>query len=155
MGLVVFVLIIVGVAFLFNRLPSSFLPDEDQGILITSVTLPPGATDQRTKEVLAQVRDYYLNKEKDYVEGVFTVAGFGFGGQGQNVGLAFIALKDFGLRTTPQAKAQAIAGVPWAASPRSRTAASLRWRRPPFPASALRAVSTSISRTSTDRATTS
>src|ERR1700712_1969431 len=105
-----FVLIAVAVGYLFNRLPNSFLPDEDQGILITGVTLPPGATDRRTKEVLSQVRDYYLNKEKDYVQGVFTVAGFGFGGQGQNVGLAFIALKDFASRTTPQAQAQAIAG---------------------------------------------
>lgn len=109
-GLVVFVLIVVGVGFLFTRLPSSFLPDEDQGILITSVTLPPGATDARAKEVLGQVRDYYLNTEKDYVDGVFAVAGFGFGGQGQNIGLAFIKLKDFASRTTPQSKAQAIAG---------------------------------------------
>ena len=114
-GLVAFALIVVAVGFLFSRLPSSFLPDEDQGILITSVTLPPGATDARTKEVLGQVRDYYLNTEKDYVDGVFAVAGFGFGGQGQNIGLAFIKLKEFAVRTTPESKAQAVAGRAMAA----------------------------------------
>jgi multidrug efflux pump len=108
--ILVFVLITAAVGYLFNRLPSSFLPDEDQGILITSVQLPAGAADDRTEKVLRQVTDYYLNNEKDYVDGVMGVAGFGFGGQGQNVGLAFIKLKDFALRTTPQSKAQAIAG---------------------------------------------
>jgi multidrug efflux pump len=108
--LLVFVLIGGAVAALFNRLPSSFLPDEDQGILLTAIQLPPGATDSRTRAVLDQVRDYYLNNEKDYVEGAFAVAGFGFSGQGQNVGIVFVRLKDFAQRKTPQSKAQAIAG---------------------------------------------
>ncbi|KAA1179514.1 efflux RND transporter permease subunit [Rhizobium tropici] len=108
--LLVFVLIGGAVAALFNRLPSSFLPDEDQGILLTAIQLPPGATDLRTKAVLDQVRNYYLNTEKDYVEGAFAVAGFGFSGQGQNVGIVFVRLKDFDQRKTPQSKAQAIAG---------------------------------------------
>ncbi|QFY63905.1 efflux RND transporter permease subunit (plasmid) [Rhizobium grahamii] len=108
--LVVFVLIAVGVGFMFNRLASSFLPDEDQGILITSVQLPVGATADRTAKVLQQVTDHYLNDEKDYVTGVMGVVGFGFGGQGQNVGIAFVKLKDFEERKTPQSKAQAIAG---------------------------------------------
>ncbi|MDE1991040.1 MAG: efflux RND transporter permease subunit [Rhizobiaceae bacterium] len=108
--LILFVLIAGGVGYLFNRLPSSFLPDEDQGILLTAVQLPPGATDARTKAVLDQVRNYYTTTEKDYVQGVFAVAGFGFSGQGQNVGLVFVKLKDFADRTAPQAKAQAIAG---------------------------------------------
>jgi len=108
--LVLFLLIAGAVGYLFNHLSSSFLPDEDQGILITSVQLPPGATDYRTKDVLAQVRQYYLEKEKPYVDAVFTVAGFGFSGQGQNVGLAFIKLKDFAERQTKESKAQAIAG---------------------------------------------
>ncbi len=108
--LLVFVLIGGGVAYLFNRLPSSFLPDEDQGILLTAIQLPPGATASRTWTVLDRVRDYYLNNEKDYVEGAFAVAGFGFSGQGQNVGIVFVRLKDFDQRKTPQSKAQAIAG---------------------------------------------
>jgi multidrug efflux pump len=85
--LVLFVVICGGMGWLFNRLPSSFLPDEDQGILMTSVQLPVGATQDRTLRVLDQVQKHYLNNEKDYVDGVLTVAGFGFGGQGQNVGL--------------------------------------------------------------------
>ncbi len=108
--LLVFVLIGGAVAYLFNRLPSSFLPDEDQGILLTAIQLPPGATASRTWTVLDRVRDYYLNNEKDYVEGAFAVAGFGFSGQGQNVGIVFVRLKDFDQRKTPQSKAQAIAG---------------------------------------------
>ncbi|QND48750.1 efflux RND transporter permease subunit [Rhizobium lusitanum] len=108
--LLIFVLIGGAVAYLFNRLPSSFLPDEDQGILLTAIQLPPGAAESRTWTVLNQVKDYYLNNEKDYVEGAFAVAGFGFSGQGQNVGIVFVRLKDFAERSTPQSKAQAIAG---------------------------------------------
>ncbi|NRP88678.1 Multidrug efflux pump subunit AcrB [Ensifer adhaerens] len=108
--LLVFALIGGAVAYLFNRLPSSFLPEEDQGILLTAIQLPPGATDSRTWAVLNQVRDYYLNTEKDYVDGAFAVAGFGFSGQGQNVGIVFVRLKDFDKRSRPQSKAQAIAG---------------------------------------------
>ncbi|MFK0332753.1 efflux RND transporter permease subunit [Rhizobium sp. NPDC090275] len=104
-----FLLIAAATGYMFTRLPSSFLPEEDQGILITSVQLPVGATADRTQKVLKQVTDHYLNDEKDYVNGVMAVVGFGFGGQGQNVGLAFVKLKDFDQRTTPQAKAQAVA----------------------------------------------
>jgi multidrug efflux pump len=107
--LAIFLLITAAVGYQFNRLPSSFLPEEDQGILLTSVQLPPGATEARTKAVLNQVRDHYLNDEKDYVDGVFAAAGFGFGGQGQNVGLVFVKLKDFETRLTTQSSAQAIA----------------------------------------------
>jgi multidrug efflux pump len=108
--LIVFLLITGGMAYLFARLPSSFLPDEDQGILLTSVQLPVGATQDRTLKVLDQVQKHYLENEKDLVEGVLTVAGFGFGGQGQNVGLAFVRLKPFAERSGKQATAQAIAG---------------------------------------------
>ncbi|WP_349961589.1 efflux RND transporter permease subunit [Rhizobium sp. ZPR3] len=107
--LVIFVLIGVGVGYLFNRLPSSFLPEEDQGRLLTSIQLPPGATAERTRKVLDQVMDYYLNNEKDYVDGVFGSVGFNFSGQGQNVAVAFVDLKDFDQRRTPQSSAQAIA----------------------------------------------
>jgi len=108
--LMVFLLIGGGMAWLFARMPSSFLPDEDQGILLTVVQLPVGATQDRTLRVLDQVQKHYLEKEKDLVEGVLTVAGFSFAGQGQNVGLAFVRLKPFAERTGKQATAQAIAG---------------------------------------------
>ncbi|WP_237155309.1 efflux RND transporter permease subunit [Oryzibacter oryziterrae] len=108
--LMVFLLIGGGVGYLFQKLPSSFLPTEDQGILIAAVMLPAGATQDRTERVLEQVRAHFADTEKDHVDGVFTVRGFGFSGTGQNVGLVFIKLKDFADRTTPQASATAIAG---------------------------------------------
>lgn len=108
--LLIFVALVVVMGVMFTRLPSSFLPQEDQGILITSVQLPVGATQDRTLRALEDVRKYYLEQEKDAVEGVFTVAGFGFGGQGQNVGLAFIRLKPFDERKVAALKAQAVAG---------------------------------------------
>ncbi|ESY64023.1 MULTISPECIES: efflux RND transporter permease subunit [Mesorhizobium] len=108
--LAVFLAIVVAMGWMFARLPSSFLPDEDQGILITSASLPVGATQDRTERVLAQVTNHYLNEEKDAVEGVFTASGFGFGGAGQNVGIAFVRLKDFDLRKTPALAAPAVAG---------------------------------------------
>jgi multidrug efflux pump len=108
--LAVFLAIVVAMGWMFARLPSSFLPEEDQGILITSVQLPVGATQDRTERVLKQVTDHYLNDEKDAVEGVFTASGFGFGGAGQNVGIGFVRLKDFSQRKTAASAAQAIAG---------------------------------------------
>ncbi|MBZ9797657.1 efflux RND transporter permease subunit [Mesorhizobium sp. ES1-4] len=108
--LAVFLAIVIAMGWMFARLPSSFLPEEDQGILITSVQLPVGATQDRTERVLAQVTDHYLNDEKDVVDGVFTASGFGFGGAGQNVGIGFVRLKDFAQRKSPAMAAQAIAG---------------------------------------------
>ncbi|KIZ39240.1 efflux RND transporter permease subunit, partial [Rhodopseudomonas palustris] len=106
----VFLAITVGMGVIFARLPNSFLPQEDQGILITSVQLPVGATQDRTLRVLDKVRDYYTKQEKDAVESVFTTAGFGFSGQGQNIGIAFIRLKPFAQRKAAAVSAQAIAG---------------------------------------------
>ncbi|WP_159339870.1 MULTISPECIES: efflux RND transporter permease subunit [Leclercia] len=91
--LVVYILIVGGMAVLFLRLPTSFLPEEDQGVFMTMVQLPAGATQSRTQKVLDQVEHYYLNNEKANVESVFTVNGFSFSGQGQNAGVAFISLK--------------------------------------------------------------
>ncbi|UVK46358.1 efflux RND transporter permease subunit [Mesorhizobium sp. AR07] len=108
--LIVFLAIVIAMGWMFVRLPSSFLPEEDQGILITSVQLPVGATQDRTERVLAQVTDHYLKDEKDAVDGVFTASGFGFGGAGQNVGIGFVRLKDFSQRTSPAMAARAIAG---------------------------------------------
>ncbi|WP_318374780.1 efflux RND transporter permease subunit [Enterobacter sp.] len=91
--LLVYSLIVAGMAVLFLRLPTSFLPDEDQGVFMTMVQLPAGATQARTQKVLDQVTDYYLNDEKANVNSVLTVNGFSFSGQGQNSGIAFISLK--------------------------------------------------------------
>ncbi|MDF7680365.1 multidrug efflux RND transporter permease subunit AcrB [Enterobacteriaceae bacterium ESL0689] len=108
--LVIYLMIVVGMALLFIRLPTSFLPDEDQGVLLTMAQLPPGATQERTQKILDQVTDYYLTHEKDNVESVFAVNGFGFAGRGQNTGLAFVSLKDWSQRPGAQNKVEAIAG---------------------------------------------
>ncbi|MBV6816377.1 multidrug efflux RND transporter permease subunit AcrB [Rahnella sp. PD12R] len=108
--LVIYLLIVVGMAFLFIRLPTSFLPEEDQGVFLTMAQLPAGATQERTQKVLDEVSDYYLTKEKANVNSVFTVNGFGFAGRGQNTGIAFISLKDWSERGGAENKVPAIAG---------------------------------------------
>ncbi len=106
----IYAAIIVVMALLFVRLPSAFLPEEDQGIMITLVQLPAGATEEKTQAVLTQVREHFLGAEKDAVQSVFTVSGFSFSGAGQNAGLAFVRLKDFEHRKAAKLKAQAVAG---------------------------------------------
>src|SRR3546814_6079632 len=95
---------------LFMRLPTAFLPDEDQGILLVQVQLPSNASVQRTETVLAEVRDYLLQDESEHVASVMTVSGFNFAGRGQNSGFAFVELKPFDARTGPAASVQALAG---------------------------------------------
>jgi len=108
--LLLYLLIVVGMAFLFIRLPTSFLPEEDQGVFLTMAQLPAGATQERTQKVLDEVSNYYLTKEKANVESVFTVNGFGFAGRGQNTGIAFVSLKDWSQRNGAENKVPAIAG---------------------------------------------
>jgi multidrug efflux pump len=97
------------VAVLFVRLPSGFLPQEDLGLVLANVDLPAGATQPRTNAVLEQVQNHFLNDEKKNVESIFTVSGFGFGGSGQNNGLAFVRLKDWKDRTDQADSAQSVA----------------------------------------------
>ncbi|TCV94427.1 efflux RND transporter permease subunit [Biostraticola tofi] len=106
--LIIYLLIVVGMALLFLRLPSSFLPEEDQGVFLTMAQLPVGATQERTQKVLDEVTDYYLTKEKANVESVFTVNGFGFVGRGQNTGIAFVSLKNWDERSSAENKVPAI-----------------------------------------------
>ncbi|WP_254694687.1 efflux RND transporter permease subunit [Enterobacter ludwigii] len=106
--LVVYVIIVGGMAVLFLRLPTSFLPEEDQGVFMTMVQLPAGATQMRTQQVLDQVQNYYLNNEKANVESVFTVNGFSFSGQGQNSGIAFVSLKPWEARPGAENSVEAI-----------------------------------------------
>lgn len=106
----VFAALTIAAGWMYTRLPSSFLPQEDQGTLITSVELPVGATADRTREVLNAITRHYLDNEKAAVEGVFAISGFSFSGQGQNMGIAFLSLKPFAERTTANLAAQAVAG---------------------------------------------
>ncbi|WP_066801953.1 efflux RND transporter permease subunit [Moraxella oblonga] len=102
--------IVAVLGFTFTKLPSSFVPEEDQGMLMTLVQLPTGATLDQTEEVMRTIDGYFHSQEEANVDTVFTVSGFSFMGSGQNAGLAFIKLKDWSERTGKQNTAQAIAG---------------------------------------------
>ncbi|MCX0501280.1 multidrug efflux RND transporter permease AcrD [Erwinia billingiae] len=96
--MVLYVLLIAGMAFMFLRLPTSFLPLEDRGVFTTQVQLPPGSTLQETNKVVNKVEQYYLTEEKNNVLSVFSTIGAGPGGNGQNVARMFVRLKDWGDR---------------------------------------------------------
>lgn len=108
--LIIYGSIVVVMVFLFLRLPTAFLPDEDQGFIICQIQLPAGATMERTLKVIEQVEQHFQEKEQKTVDAVITVAGFSFAGRGQNMGIAFVRLKDWKLRQTPDLKAPAVAG---------------------------------------------
>jgi multidrug efflux pump len=107
--LVVFAAICIAVYLVFANLPSSFVPEEDQGVLMTQITLPTGANAARTQAVIDLVEDYFLNHEKDAVASVFTTLGFGFGGSGENAAMAFVRLKDYAERKSSSLSAKAVA----------------------------------------------
>jgi len=108
-ALAVYAAIVVAMLIMFMRLPTSFLPDEDQGVLFVQIQGPVGATQERTMRVIEQVEQYFLNNEKEAVESVFAVQGFSFGGTGQNTGIAFVKLRDWDERTSPSLSVGAVA----------------------------------------------
>ncbi|KVN38998.1 multidrug transporter [Burkholderia pyrrocinia] len=108
--LIIYLAVIVGVGLLFVRLPKSFLPDEDQGLMFVIVQTPSGSTQETTAKTLANISDYLLNDEKEIVESAFTVNGFSFAGRGQNSGLVFVRLKDYSQRQHANQKVQALIG---------------------------------------------
>ncbi|MBP8259908.1 MAG: efflux RND transporter permease subunit [Verrucomicrobia bacterium] len=105
-----FLAIVVAMGVLFQRMPTAYLPDEDQGQLLVQVLLPANSTLEQTKAVLSQVRSHFQDNEKDAVQAVMTISGIGLAGQGQNAGMAFVRLKDWDLRDRPDLKVPAIAG---------------------------------------------
>ena len=107
---VVFLLIAGLTAHLFVRMPTAYLPDEDQGLLVTSVELPVGSTLEQTDEVMGAIRLHYLEDQGDAVKSVTTISGFSFAGAGQNQGMAFLMLKDWEERQDPSLSASAVAG---------------------------------------------
>ena len=106
----IYVVMIGGLVFLFMRMPTSFLPVEDQGMMYLMVNTPSGASLERTTESLLKVEDYFLNKEKENVEHLFTVSGFSFAGRAQNAGFGFIGLKDWSERKEASQSVAAISG---------------------------------------------
>jgi HAE1 family hydrophobic/amphiphilic exporter-1 len=106
--LVIYLLIVAALGFLYLRMPTAYLPDEDQGLMYVQVTLPAGSTLEQTDQVMSEVRKHFLVDEKEAVDACFTLAGRGFGGSGQNVGLGFVKLKDWDLRRRADLKLNAL-----------------------------------------------
>ncbi len=104
----IYIVMVGGLALLFSRIPTSFLPTEDQGMMYLMASTPSGATLERTVESLKKVEDYFLEKEANNIEHLFTVAGFSFAGRAQNAGFGFIGLKDWSLRKEPSQHVAAI-----------------------------------------------
>ena len=129
--LVIYVAIIGAVAFTYSRLPSSFLPQEDQGNIIVNVQLPPGATQERALSVMQQVEGFILKQPE--VQSMVGVMGFSFSGQGQNAGLAFVTLKDWEERKDPAHSASALAGRAFGALSGIRDAFIYPLSPPPIP----------------------
>ncbi|WP_343732395.1 efflux RND transporter permease subunit [Duganella sp.] len=109
-SLAVYGIILVVLTFVFMRLPTSFLPEEDQGVLFSQIQLPTGATQERTLKVIEKVEDHFMNDEKNAVASVFAVAGFSFSGNGQNSGIAFVRMKDWSERPGAANRVNAIVG---------------------------------------------
>ncbi|GAB6191104.1 efflux RND transporter permease subunit [Desulfocastanea catecholica] len=130
----IYLLLIGGMVFLFTRLPTSFLPNEDQGVFLTMVQLPTGATQQRTQDVLDKVRNYYLTEESDKIASAFTVAGFSFAGTGQNMGLIFAQLKDWSERKGKDQSVDAILGRAMGYLPKIKEAQIYAFNLPSIPA---------------------
>ncbi|MEA5160496.1 efflux RND transporter permease subunit [Cereibacter johrii] len=108
--MVLFGVIVAGMVALFQRTPTAFLPDEDQGVLITLIQTPSGATAERTLAAIEEVENYWLEKEGENVSAVFGVNGFSFAGQGQNMGIVFVRLKPWEERLRPDQSVAAMAG---------------------------------------------
>ncbi|MFQ6753643.1 efflux RND transporter permease subunit [Cereibacter sphaeroides] len=108
--MVLFGVIVAGMVTLFQRTPTAFLPDEDQGVLITLIQTPSGATAERTLAAIKEVENYWLEKEGENVSAVFGVNGFSFAGQGQNMGIVFVRLKPWEERLRPDQSVAAMAG---------------------------------------------
>ena len=104
----IYIVIVAALGFLFQRMPTAYLPDEDQGIMLLQAQLPSGSTLEQTEKIMDEVRSYLLNNEKEAVASVMTLAGRSFAGSGQNMGLGFVRLRDWELRYKPDLKVGAL-----------------------------------------------
>jgi multidrug efflux pump len=129
--LVIYAAILAAVGLMYTKLPTSFLPNEDQGYLVVNVQLPPGATLSRTEAVMQQVEGFFLKQPE--VDKVVGVLGFSFSGSGQNAALAFVPLKDWDERKGPEHSAQALAGRAFGALMGIRDAFIFPLSPPPIP----------------------
>ena len=125
-----FLLIVGAMGYLFTQMPTAYLPDEDQGILMVQVLLPPNSTLEQTEKVMEQVKNHFLEGEKEAVESCMTVSGFNFSGRGQNAGMSFVMLKDWKLRERADLKVGAVAGRAMKAFSQIRNALVLAFAPP-------------------------
>jgi HAE1 family hydrophobic/amphiphilic exporter-1 len=107
--LAAFVMIVAATVWLFERMPSAYLPDEDQGTLFIQATLPESSTLEQTREVMSTLNEYFQTREKDSVKSCLMVSGVNFAGQGQNVGMGFVDMRDWKLRQDPRLRVDAVA----------------------------------------------
>ena len=129
--LVIYLAIIGAAVFMYQRLPTSFLPNEDQGTMLVNVQLPPGATQERTRAVIQQVEGFMLQQPE--VHSMVGILGFSFSGLGQNAALAFVTLKDWQERPDTANASQAVAGRAFGALARIRDAFIFPLSPPPIP----------------------
>jgi multidrug efflux pump len=129
--LVLYAAIVGAAAWLYQKLPTSFLPSEDQGSLLVSIQLPPGASVERTRAVMEQVEGFMLKQPE--VRSIVGVLGFSFSGQGQNAALAFVTLSDWKDRRAPEQSAQALAARAFRALMGVRDAFIFPLSPPPIP----------------------
>jgi The (Largely Gram-negative Bacterial) Hydrophobe/Amphiphile Efflux-1 (HAE1) Family len=129
--MVVYVALVAAVGLLYLRLPTSFLPNEDQGYALVNIQLPPGAADSRTGVVVKQIEDFMLKQPE--VDNIVTVQGFSFSGRGQNAGIAFVTLKDWAERPGAAHSVEAIVGRSMAAFSKIRDAFIFVLSPPPIP----------------------
>jgi HAE1 family hydrophobic/amphiphilic exporter-1 len=130
--ILIYIILVITVGTLLTKMPTAYLPDEDQGILMVQAILPANATLEQTQSVLEnRVKKFFLEDEKDAIASCLTVAGISFAGRGQNMGLAFVRLKDWELRDHPYVKVQAVAGRAMKAFSQIREAMVFAFPPPP------------------------
>jgi hydrophobe/amphiphile efflux-1 (HAE1) family protein len=105
----VFILIVAAMGFLFRQMPTAYLPNEDQGVLMVQAILPANSTLEQTEMVMDKIKSHFMNNEKESVKSFMSVLGFSFGGQGQNMGMGFVMLKDWKFRERPDLQVGAVA----------------------------------------------
>lgn len=128
----IYVVLVGGLMFLFMRLPTSFLPNEDQGLIFVMVNAPAGATAERTRETMKKLEDYELNQEGELVDHLFTVVGFSFAGSAQNAGLGFVRLIDWAEREDESQSSFALANRSMGAFSQIKDAMAFAFFPPPI-----------------------
>ena len=129
--MLIYLLLAAVVGWMYLRLPTAFLPQEDQGNILVNIQLPPGATTERTQAVVEQIEGYLLKQPE--VQSMVAVMGFSFSGLGQNAALAFVTLKDWSERPGEASSAQGLAGRAFGALSQVRDAFIFPLSPPPIP----------------------